>query len=58
MSDEQKFGSCVFGGFRKDDVLKYIDELLSEHEFEIEELKKEYEKQNEDVKTELEKKRF
>ena len=56
MSDEQKFGSCVFGGFRKDDVLRYIDELLSEHEFEIEELKEKYENQNEYMKVELEKK--
>ena len=54
MSDEQKFGSCVFGGFKKDDVLKYIDELLSEHEAEIEQLKKEYAGENENIKRELE----
>ena len=54
MSDEQKFGSCVFGGFKKDDVLKYIDGLLNEHEAEIEELKKEYADENENIKRELE----
>ncbi len=56
MSDEQRFGSCVFGGFKKDDVLRYIDELLSEHEYEMENLRKEYEQENEVMKEELENK--
>ncbi len=56
MSDEQKFGSCVFGGFKKDDVLKYIDELLSEHEIEMREIKKEYEDENESFNRELDRK--
>lgn len=56
MSDEQRFASCIFGGFKKDDVLKYVDELLSEHEFEIEEIKKKYENGNRTIKKELEKK--
>lgn len=56
MSDEQRFGSCVFGGFKKGDVLRYIDELLSGHEVEKEELKKKYEDKNRDIKKELEEK--
>ncbi len=54
MSDEQRFGSCFFGGFKKDDVLRYIDDLINEQETEMEELKKEYEKDNENIKKKLE----
>lgn len=39
MPTEQKFNSCLFGGFKKEDVIKYINELIFQHEEELEKIK-------------------
>lgn len=58
MSKEQKFGSCFFGGFKKDDVIDYINELLAEHEEEIEEIEKQNKVLNSNLNKELDEKRL
>lgn len=43
MSDKQIMKNSVFGGFKKKDVLEYINNLVNEYEKKIEDLKKEKE---------------
>lgn len=57
MSEEQKFGNCIFGGFKKEDVLNYINELLVQHEEEMEEIEEQHKVIDESLNKELDEKR-
>ena len=53
MLDEQKFGSSILGGFKKENVINYINDLVRDHANELEILKKDCELKNEKVAKEL-----
>ena len=54
MLDEQRFGIRAFGGFKKREVLEYINDLVKKHEEEIKKLKQQNEEHNEELKNKLE----
>ncbi len=54
MFNEQRFGIRAFGGFKKKDVVEYIDDLVKTHEEEIKKLKQSNEDYNKELKIRLE----
>ncbi len=55
MAKDQKFGTCFLGGFKKKAVIKYINQLMIEHEQEVKRVKEEAVLLNKKLKEDLEK---